>query len=43
MPKLKKKKMRKALKRRAKAVDNYQFAKAFRNIFVRSGIVEGEK
>lgn len=28
------------MKRRAKAVDDYQFAKAFRNIFVKAGIIE---
>lgn len=37
---LKKRKMKKAIARRAKAVEKHRFEKAFRNIFVRAGIVK---
>lgn len=37
---LKKRKIRKAIARRAKAVDKYQFENAWRNIFVRAGILK---
>ncbi|MCP1124581.1 DUF3983 domain-containing protein [Bacillus sp. 3103sda1] len=40
MSKLKKKKMRKAIMRRAKAVDNHRVAKAWRNLFVKDGILK---
>ncbi|MCU5028564.1 DUF3983 domain-containing protein [Bacillus thuringiensis serovar brasilensis] len=36
----KKKKLKKYLTRRAKAVDKYQTNKAWRNIFVQAGIVK---
>lgn len=36
----KKKKLKKRLARRAKVVEKHQFEKAFRNIFVRAGIVK---
>jgi hypothetical protein len=40
MPSLKKRKIKKAIARRAKAVDKYQFDNAWRNIFVRAGILK---
>ncbi|MGG1147633.1 DUF3983 domain-containing protein [Bacillus wiedmannii] len=36
----KKKKLKKRLARRAKAVEKYHFEKSFRNIFVKAGIVK---
>ncbi|MFD0771642.1 DUF3983 domain-containing protein [Bacillus sp. CGMCC 1.60114] len=40
MANLKKKKTRKAIQRRAKSVDNHQVANAWRNIFVKAGILK---
>ncbi|WP_081904798.1 DUF3983 domain-containing protein [Bacillus sp. UNC322MFChir4.1] len=40
MANLKKRKIQKAIRRRARSVDNYQVAKAWRNIFVKSGILK---
>ncbi|WP_242223672.1 DUF3983 domain-containing protein [Bacillus cereus group sp. BfR-BA-01380] len=40
MAKLKKRKIRKAILRRAKSVENHQVAKVWRNIFVKSGILK---
>ncbi|MGX5433382.1 DUF3983 domain-containing protein [Bacillus toyonensis] len=40
MANLKKRKTRKAIARRAKQVEKHQFDKAWRNIFVRAGIVK---
>ncbi|GAB6614087.1 MULTISPECIES: DUF3983 domain-containing protein [Bacillus] len=40
MKALKKRKIRKAIARRAKDVDKYQVAKAWRNIFVQAGILK---
>ncbi|EOV9525593.1 TPA: DUF3983 domain-containing protein [Bacillus cytotoxicus] len=40
MANLKKRKLRKAIARRAKAVDKYQTDKAWRNIFVKAGILK---
>lgn len=37
---LKKRKIRKAIARRTKSVENYQVEKAWRNIFVQAGIVK---
>ncbi|PGA89895.1 DUF3983 domain-containing protein [Bacillus toyonensis] len=42
MTSLKKRKIRKAIARRAKAVDKYRFEKVWRNIFVQSGILKGK-
>ena len=39
MKALKKRKVRKAIARRAKEVEKFQVNKAWRNIFVRAGIV----
>ncbi|PEA80780.1 DUF3983 domain-containing protein [Bacillus pseudomycoides] len=36
----KKKKLKKVIARRAKAVDKYQVDKAWRNIFVKAGILK---
>ncbi|CAM4275337.1 DUF3983 domain-containing protein [Bacillus manliponensis] len=43
MSKLKKKKVRKAIKHRAKELDNYRVAKAWRNLFVKASIVDNSK
>ncbi|MDM5155866.1 DUF3983 domain-containing protein [Bacillus sp. DX1.1] len=40
MTSLKKRKMRKAVLRRAKSVDKYRVANAWRNIFVQIGILK---
>ncbi|KOS30600.1 hypothetical protein ADK18_02300 [Bacillus anthracis] len=40
MTALKKRKVRKAIARRAKAVEKYQVDKAWRNIFVRAGFLK---
>ncbi|MDO3374711.1 DUF3983 domain-containing protein [Bacillus paranthracis] len=40
MKALKKRKIRKAIARRAKAVDKYRVDNAWRNIFVRAGILK---
>ncbi|EJR56183.1 hypothetical protein IIM_01275 [Bacillus cereus VD107] len=40
MAKLKKRKMRKAIARRAKTVEKYQFDKDWRNIFVQTGYLK---
>ncbi|MDA2580682.1 DUF3983 domain-containing protein [Bacillus cereus] len=40
MKALKKRKIRKAIARRAKIVEKYQFDKAWRNIFVRTGYLK---
>ncbi|EJQ50143.1 hypothetical protein IEI_02977 [Bacillus wiedmannii] len=40
MTTLKKRKTRKAIARRTKAVDKYRFEKAWRNIFVQAGILK---
>ncbi|MBE5106463.1 DUF3983 domain-containing protein [Bacillus thuringiensis] len=40
MKSLKKRKVRKAIARRAKAVDKYQVDKSWRNIFVQAGIIK---
>ncbi|MDA2782282.1 DUF3983 domain-containing protein [Bacillus cereus group sp. Bc002] len=40
MKALKKRKIRKAIARRAKSVEKYQVEKAWRNIFVQAGIVK---
>ncbi|MGG0727272.1 DUF3983 domain-containing protein [Bacillus paramycoides] len=40
MAKLKKRKTRKAIARRAKAVDKYQVNKSWRNIFIQAGIIK---
>ncbi|HDR6300267.1 TPA: DUF3983 domain-containing protein [Bacillus cereus] len=40
MTTLKKRKVRKAIARRAKEVEKYQVNKAWRNIFVRAGILK---
>ncbi|SDY43368.1 DUF3983 domain-containing protein [Bacillus sp. 166amftsu] len=37
---LKKRKMRKAIARRAKSVDKYRLENAWRNIFVQAGILK---
>lgn len=40
MTSLKKRKIKKAITRRAKAVDKHRFENAWRNIFVRAGILK---
>ncbi|OOR30327.1 DUF3983 domain-containing protein [Bacillus cereus] len=40
MANLKKRKIRKAITRRTKAVEKYQVDNAWRNIFVKSGIIK---
>ncbi|OTW72645.1 DUF3983 domain-containing protein [Bacillus thuringiensis serovar roskildiensis] len=40
MEALKKRKMRKAITRRAKDIEKYQVNKAWRNIFVQAGIIK---
>ncbi|KFM99128.1 DUF3983 domain-containing protein [Bacillus clarus] len=40
MANLKKRKIKKAIARRAKAVNKYQVASAWRNIFVQAGILK---
>ncbi|HEK9103624.1 TPA: DUF3983 domain-containing protein [Bacillus pseudomycoides] len=40
MKSLKKRKMRKAIARRTKAVDKYRIENAWRNIFIQAGILK---